>query len=523
MATYQELVTRAETAAASAAQSASNTAADKLTVQGYVDRITGLLNNASTLTTPTITVDPQTGRISVSCSASVGNVASSTIKTNTLLLSEVAGNNLDPAIIKDGETIFGVTGSYQGSGGSYGSGNAVVITQFIPERAEFTAPSSFVVSGFSGDYESWNGTYSVTAGTEHMQSLARIYKMSNENKYLIGFYDEYDVGGNVWGFSTSPSTTSVYSCVAAMPADTPASGSWMNYDAYESTNLTISKTDTTYPAQQQVIQGKVMDSYDQLTHMWQPSNTISNFTGYEESCVEQNVYFSSNSIIIGTPIGFYTGLPVLGAHLYMPLTNMSKTALTGQALSISESAHEITTYLNKQCMHIHGSVLLVTVAKHPYNISNTDDFTLHIRVCFEEQNAGGIFVLGSNDGENGVAINLKEESAGVFSFGYSDASNGYGVTIDSAYRNAELNKWYSICLVRQSGVAYFYINNRLVHTGAFSTRVDTVDGYTGIGGRGPNSYGSTYTNMYACDAILYKRALSASEIALLAGSESESE
>ncbi|MBR1988413.1 MAG: LamG domain-containing protein [Clostridia bacterium] len=316
MATYQELVTRAETAAASAAQSASNTAADKLTVQGYVDRITGLLNNASTLTTPTITVDPQTGRISVSCSASVGNVASSTIKTNTLLLTEVAGNNLDPAIIKDGETIFGVTGSYQGSGGT-GIIDCVKIDQYQKYVPPFTAPSQIIVSGlttigdpndFGVDLSMFNGTYEPTSDTLLESGYNRLYKSTSGEYYLKGFDAstiEFSETPSGWYFVTSPTAYIGYES-AGFEGSTITSGTvTINSSSYGSTTCSMTVSTSNY-GQNLILSGKLVTSLDESKRHWKLSDSVSNFTTFDFTPSVGKIYIAKGGRVCGNPIDTYT-------------------------------------------------------------------------------------------------------------------------------------------------------------------------------------------------------------------------
>lgn len=125
MPTNAELVTRAETAAQTATDKAAQVAADKVTVQGYYSQITGMLNNTITLPNPTITVNVSTGVITAEYTPSVGTNASAATKSGTLTISSVSGTNLTAGNIKSGVTILGVTGNYEGAGGTDTSGATV--------------------------------------------------------------------------------------------------------------------------------------------------------------------------------------------------------------------------------------------------------------------------------------------------------------------------------------------------------------------------------------------------------------
>lgn len=116
MSTYNELVSRAEAAAQSAAISEKNVSDNKVLVEGMVSQMESALTPTA-LSDISISVNAGTGVISANCSASSGYVSSATSKTAELNISGVAGTNLVAGNIKSGVTILGVTGSYEGDGG----------------------------------------------------------------------------------------------------------------------------------------------------------------------------------------------------------------------------------------------------------------------------------------------------------------------------------------------------------------------------------------------------------------------
>jgi len=180
------------------------------------------------------------------------DLGNAVVGTGHVLLFSEDGESLTAKLPDDSFVDVG------GGGGGSGVLGAAQVTEYTPARAAFTAPSSFAVSGFDGDYTAWNGSYEVTAATQYKQGMERVYKMSGEDKYLVGFYDEMEIMGNAWGFASSPTVSYVGQCVAAMGGDAPATGSWMNYDRYESMTLTLTATETTYPAQAMVLNGKMV-------------------------------------------------------------------------------------------------------------------------------------------------------------------------------------------------------------------------------------------------------------------------
>ena len=195
MSTYIELVNRAEAAALSAEQSAQNTATDKSTIQGYLTRMEGLLNNASTITDPSISVNVLTGVVTASCTASTGNVLQSVTKSNTLNLQTVQNINLDPSIIKNGETVLGVTGTYQGSGGGGQSAMQVYLCTEVLDDGSYSYLS---VSGCNHPDYQYDGTY-LPYGTTKVNG-EQVYRCnfgtSEDPSYVYLYYNGYE-----WGLS----------------------------------------------------------------------------------------------------------------------------------------------------------------------------------------------------------------------------------------------------------------------------------------------------------------------------------
>lgn len=111
--TYEQLVTRAEEAAARAKASANQTIENREIMEELAKNIQDALDGelqATTLPDPIIDADFESGIITSEYTVEPGTVLMSTTKSSSLDIRE----NIDASIIKNGETIFGVTGTYEG-------------------------------------------------------------------------------------------------------------------------------------------------------------------------------------------------------------------------------------------------------------------------------------------------------------------------------------------------------------------------------------------------------------------------
>jgi hypothetical protein len=216
-------------------------------------------------------------------------------------------------------------------GGSGGGSviDAALVTAYTPYRAAFTAPSSYAVSGFAGDYAGYNGTYSVTSATQYKTGMERVYKHATEDYYLVGWYDDDMIGGPVWGFGSS-SSLSTWGAVAVMSGTAPASGSWMNYDMYESMTLTLTGTDTTYPEQPLVLSGKKATAYDSTKQRFTLASSATSFSGFAwDDPVIGALHAVAGTVVVGSPIAQYASGPAI------PTGFTSDTSIEGYVITAS--------------------------------------------------------------------------------------------------------------------------------------------------------------------------------------------
>ena len=229
MSTYTELVNRAEAAALAAEQSASNTSNDKTTVQGYLTRMEAIVASSSTISDPVISVNTSTGVVTATCTASAGNVLQNATKTGTLTLSTVPNINLDPAIIKDGETILGVLGTYQGTSGQGGSGSSSIYR--CTEVLDDGSYSDFLVSGSNHPDYNFDGQYTPYGGTLRVNGKP-VYKAIVDGVNTFMVYTGYDwVITQEWDEEYPDEAYGVYTKSGDNPTGTYQSESIINEEA----------------------------------------------------------------------------------------------------------------------------------------------------------------------------------------------------------------------------------------------------------------------------------------------------
>ena len=425
---------------------------------------------------------------------------------------------------KDSSGTFGTlsngTGSAPGAEGEKSSPFSVVqITSHRPHVPAFTAPDRVVVSGLGllGDEEEYgysfdaqliNGIYDIIPECASERNTKRVYKHSEREYYLCCYEgDIWDDWDTHWYISTQIGSYGDEAIFMYYSDEIPNGSNYWHSMNIAATFTTLVYT-CSYPEQSFSLQGKLAEAYDCENHLWSFGEEVS-LDGFEKDAIVNNLYTVYENTVIGSPIGFHTGLPSFGAIFYAPLTTADAKALTGQTLDMT-SAHQAVTFEGRKCLHIAGEVLNIRTSDGGF-VSGSGPFSLHIRVCFQSFNAGGIIVLGSNDGD-GIAINLVK----YFDDYYFSFSDGNFSSYQSEDFKVELNTWYSLCLVRSVSFAEFYVNNTFIRRTEFGHRINYNESYSGIGGRKANGYGNTWKDLYVCDAIMYDRDLTPREIALLA-------
>ena len=416
---------------------------------------------------------------------------------------------------EDGESLTAKLpdGSFVDVGGSAGGSvvDAALVTEYIPYRAAFTAASSYEVSGFGAteygsDYSAYNGTYEVTPETQYKTGLERIYKHTTQNYYLVGFIDEMDIGGPAWGFANSPSVSYAWGAVAAKSGSTPESGNWMNYDMYQTMSLTLTGTNTTYPEQPLVLNGKIATDYIADKRFWQLPASSSALSGHQTTPIAGEVYCAKSGSLIGTrSVDRYTtgkpersidsntllyipcGAPLLDRSFYNhPLT------LSGGSLSTITQADLYTS--SELPSGVSPSSVIWTVGGESAPESGgsplTNDGFLQ-RWNF----AGGSIVVSPLDREFAVGTgDLTLEAyiypvyveATQFVFAFSNTfdmmldlgSNGQLYIWDArtyhySVASITFGKWIHIAVVRSSGTVTVYVNGVSSYTGTSTASIGT--------------------------------------------------
>lgn len=409
----------------------------------------------------------------------------------------VAGN------IKDGVSIFGVTGDYSGGGAVV---DLAQVTAYTPYRAQFTAASSYAVSGFDGDYSDYNGTYEVTAATQHETGLGRVYKHTTQNYYLVGWNDDYMIGGPAWGFGSS-SSLSTYSAVAVMSGSAPASGSWMNYDMYESMTLTLTGTDTTYPEQPLVLTGKKVTGTTISGDIREPTlaesaTAFSSFDTTSPAPVAGGVYVIPSSGHIGDRIpgglrggvnglvyAIKDGVPVYAGD-FTPSAAVSTVTDGGETVLDLSSAQYLTTNLPVSALAGDFTVIIrlkILAMNRIALFGGQSDYMIGV------DNIGGYWSMWASS--TGYSWDILQSDGGGDNSGIGSIASADGV-------------WQKISYVRSGNTWNLYVNDVLSVT---KTRSGTIHSSGNIR---LNTWGNgAYVGAVRLGKVLfYDRALTTAEM-----------
>ena len=417
---------------------------------------------------------------------------------------------------KDSAGSFG-TLTDTGSGSSGTADSAFKLVKILEHQTysdEFIAPDEITISGLGvlGD-EEWgvdasaaNGTYVVMPGYENCWEQKRVFKHESAEYYLC-YYDsklqEEPDFSNHWYISSRVGNYG-WDALVYINVFQLFNGEQTWESQYGSVTLHHEITYQYHPVKPFILRGQEVRFYDIYNHFWDYSTEV-DLLGFEKNAMVNSIYAAVNGRVIGDPVGFDVGVPSFSSVFFATLTTAENKALTGQTLDIT-SAHTPAECNGLKCLHIAGEVLNIKNAKDTF-VGGKNDFSLLIKVFFKQFNAGGIFVLGSNDC-NGIAINLTQRG-NSFYYSFSDASN---CSYQDGDVEAVLNEWSTLCLIRQNGKARFYVNTVLAREEDFNHNVEYFENYTGIGGRLANGYGNTCRDMYVCNAIMFDRVISENEI-----------
>lgn len=213
--------------------------------------------------------------------------------------------------IKIGDEVFPLT---IGKGGGGSGFELAKVTEYTPYRAAFTAPEKVVVSGMgtvesewggSADFSDINGTYTVTDETKYFSGLKRVYKQEGGNYYLRGYdpadYENADYGA-YWCI-TQYISNDRYEAKAVFDGENMPSGTntWYS-DMTGSVSIPTEVTNTTYPEKPLVLQGQKVNAYDPETRIWDTSQTVSSFSGFEKTPRTDSIFACVDGRLIGRAI-----------------------------------------------------------------------------------------------------------------------------------------------------------------------------------------------------------------------------
>ena len=196
-----------------------------------------------------------------------------------------------------------------GDGGGSGFELAKVM-EYIPYRAELTAPEKVVFSGLgtveseggdSADFSDVNGTYTVTDDTKYLSGLKRVYKQEGGKYYLRG----YDPSGEEWSefskcwFIDTSSYISYESKLRFDGENIPSGANNWQASYYGEVSVTTAVTNKTYPEQPFVLNGKKVSSYDETTGQWNCAESSTALSGCENPPEISQIFAVQNNRTIG--------------------------------------------------------------------------------------------------------------------------------------------------------------------------------------------------------------------------------
>lgn len=238
-------------------------------------------------------------------------------------------SNLVPANIKSGVSIFGVTGSFVGTGSDAGTGGGggmlVKVTKYAVAQDAYTRIDEVTVSGFGSQEENWEEglygyDYTDYNGTYHrFDAVGDVLKHVNKNLYLfrVTWGDE-----KYWVFDSShySEISSDYYIEGAAYSSSLTSGSWTcNYDI-PAQNLTINKTESEVPAKPE----ELVCVYATPNGTDWDLGGAAPITTYDKCPRMRGIYLTSGNRLLGDPIAFHLTteeryMPMDGLLFYAPL------------------------------------------------------------------------------------------------------------------------------------------------------------------------------------------------------------
>lgn len=189
------------------------------------------------------------------------------------------------------------------------------VTEYIPYRADLTAPRKIVVSGIGtiGSVEDdWytdgsdaNGTYVVTEDTKYKTGYARVYARDGGIYYLAGYDSsaaEWPEYNSHWFIGRSPTSYGGGALLYCEGTDIPSGeNTWQNSE-YGSATVKTEITSIKYPGQSLVLRGQKVNSYDETTGQWSCAESSTALSGCENPPEISQIFAIQNNRTIGNYI-----------------------------------------------------------------------------------------------------------------------------------------------------------------------------------------------------------------------------
>ena len=436
---------------------------------------------------------------------------------------------------------------------STGGGNAefVLVDEYIAHKDAYSAVDSIVVTGFGEvdvwgemmDYSAWNGNYQVTPETAGATNTeGRTYKHISQNKYLRYGEDFESEDGYLWGFYTSENST-ISKYYADFWSYELTSGTWSNYETDAEVSLTIALEEVDYPEQPLVLNGY---SVSYAEGEFNPTTTPVAITSYDESPIEQGVYLTHDSKLIGNPIKFarsdYNALleslkgyfvdenwPFRNVTLKMHFNMDDKNdrvvdRVSGATLLAAGGCRYSADGINSGCWINEATSGSYLSGYSPTGYGIGGDFTLiaYIFIPEMEPDYAGTTIVEFGAHQRGTGFGLR--------LGYNNSAGERGVYLrvgdneEGSYHPAvKQGVWHMIaCTWREAGDHFnlhFYVDGVLEHQGEWASHYAIKDDkFMAMFSRaGLNETGVDHSSIMSIDDVyLYDGALDGLTIASMA-------
>ena len=342
------------------------------------------------------------------------------------------------------------------------------ITNYIKQSDSFRDISQIVISGMSGDNEyvsdlsNLNGTYTVTEQTQTLTSYDRVYKNTNSN---LEIKSGIIINPNTWE-DTLGWTINYQGYTFGFVGEQPNSGQWSNPDFGMNINITMTKTYTDYPAQQQLIQGKTITSY-QTQHQirsYETENQLTTFSNTETDIVQNNVYLVSNNTIIKQLYDKIEGIPTNGI-IFCICNGVVKLGTATVDNTQNTPTPTISSVSGGNVVRLQNSYLTTNIPTTTFQ----NDFTLMARIKLANANTRqALFASSDSDYQIGIETigGTWNMWAGVnYEWSILQSDSEYTNITNSEYGRGNIavtpNEFQTITLTKKSGIWSLYVDENL--------------------------------------------------------------